>query len=162
MTQTLERKEIINSKIHILDEFLKSKEYLDLKKEIEEAVGAALQSNGEEDIEPLMGLLNRKMAAYNLEGAVKEKLFWDIIADSLRASVYEDLNEKIQPFVSGREYIEADAFVNEEIKETVRKLSHTIYRNTDKGGFARHILKDKFYSYFPELDLIIKKATVKN
>lgn len=101
------------------------------------------------------------MAAYDLDKSVKEKLFWDIVAGSLVAGVYQDINEKIQPFVDEDKYDEADALINEEIKEVVRKLSHTIYKDPSRGGFARIVLKDKFYSYFPELKLL-KGATVKN
>lgn len=161
MSQVLEKKEIINSKIHIPDEFFKSEKYLGLKKEIEEAVSAALQSNEEEDIEPLIELLNKQMAVYDLDRSVKEKLFWDIVAGSLAANVYKDINEKIQPFVDEGKYDEADALINEEIKEAVRKLSHTIYKDPSRGGFARIILKDKFYSYFPELNLL-REAIIKN
>lgn len=160
MSQVLEKKEIINRKIHIPDEFFKSEEYLGLKKEIEDAVNGALQSNEEEDVEPLIGLLNKQMAAYDLDKSVKEKLFWDIVAGSLAASVYKDINEKIQPFVDGGKYDEVDALINEEIGGVVRKLSHTIYKDPSRGGFARIILKDKFYSYFPELRLL-KETAVK-
>ncbi|MBI2669699.1 MAG: hypothetical protein HYX20_00925 [Candidatus Yanofskybacteria bacterium] len=133
-----------------------SKEYLNLKKEISESVRDVIEGHGEEDIEPLLKLTREQLKNLEPDEVMREKLFWEIAAESLKENVFEELHGKIFDIIASGNYEGAKSAINKELGELVKKLSPTIFKNQSRRGFALTVLKNKFLSYLPEIDAIIR------
>lgn len=151
----MEKKEGIKT----LEQFLKSKEYLDLKKEIADSVKIELQ-NPERggDIEPLTRLLDSELEGYNISAVQKERLFWDMVADSLKESVFETIYKKIYKLIEDGQNEAAEQTINKDLADIIKQLSPTIHRKLDKRGPALIELKNKFFEFLPEVGVLIMGA----
>lgn len=138
------------------DKFLQSKEYLDLKKEVEDSVQLALKAeDGEEvDIEPVFRLFDQQ-AKNNVENEVtRVKMFWGVVAKSLKDGEFGKIHTDLGPLLEDAS--QAEAFLNKRLSGVIERLSRTIYRNLNNRGDALRELKANLYSYFPEIkDLIV-------
>lgn len=136
---------------------MQSDEYLSLEsleREVKESVAQALVSEEGEDIEPAMRLFDQQMAKHQPNAVLREKLFWGIVAESLKDGEFRKVHTDIGPLLENAS--KAEAFLNKNINAIIEKLSQSIFRNLNRRGDVFRELKSRFYAYFPEVgDLII-------
>lgn len=135
--------------------YLESAGYLGLKKEVLGSAREVLTSEGE-DIEPVFKLFDSALAEKQIDGVTREKMFWDVVGEALKDNVFEEISRAVEQPVEEGKYEEAEKIIHERMIAAIKKLSPTIFRNLSKRDFARAILKDKFYSYVPDLAALLK------
>lgn len=132
-------------------DYLESADYLNLKKEIAAGVDDALGKGGEpiDFSETLLEFVERS-EAYNPSRPIREKLFWEIVAEAFRKQVFPAIVEGTKE--SG-EVSQSD--VNKKIREAIKKLG---LRSMDQRNFAFIIIRQYFYKAYPELERPIIKS----
>jgi hypothetical protein len=150
-----------------------------LRREVSDSVGQVLaaeksreaeenEKSGPQDIAPLIDAAGRFAEENRFitpRGEKEEKLgdfdkrrfSWGLIGDAVKETAFVSIYKEVAPHMRS-DYSAAEDFINDKIREIIRRLSPSIYRNSDELRVALIALKEKFYESYPEVRALIYGA----
>ncbi len=142
-------------------DFLKSEKYAALQKEVADSVASVKLTEGEkedQDMAPVFDYFEKELSKNGISEVQAEKLFWETVAEKIKTIRFKFIYRMIRFEIETKEYALARRIMMEELRNTLQRLSPTLYHNLSKRSMAMVYLKEKFYAMFPEIEALIEET----